>query len=386
MRDCFFVVCKDDLDAICKQLETNGFSKDAIEKMKQKDWGFFLKNCRRVIPDAQTLLKRIKKLFEIYEHIQYDKEMFFRANTVKAFKNLFRHIEAGCLSDIDGISIYQEMKKDSLGILFTGIMFIKVCLFTLTYSCIRGTNKNEGYHKHLWNLTNTYALSPTIVHSLLLSFNYRWNARAAVKHLGVDFDLSMYFQIEIIEYLQQLKYIIYQECRFSGYKSMLGLADTRERFGFRCDLDDNEKALENIVIPIKSTNNADENLRILLGKSRQFSPIRTKEERDKFNAELSQYLNQGNSSSNAQFKKERLIDFDAWTQAWNLSVKNSRILNIFMKQADHLIAHYQKMKKSMKTIACLKDVREYDHGLVKELREPSYGKSSRLLIIFFMTF
>jgi hypothetical protein len=181
LRDAFFVVSKEDLDAVCAFLQKQNLSKEEIEKKKKEDWVYFLKHCRRAVPGPKELLDRFDKVCTLFGPLEDAKtgEPLFRAETRKNVKNLRKHIEKGCLSDIKGVPLYYIVGKDCV----SGLPAYR-------YRCIRGTNSIEGYHRHLRKLLSTFIGSPRLVHSILLEFNYRWNIRMAIKNRGLSEDVG----------------------------------------------------------------------------------------------------------------------------------------------------------------------------------------------------
>ena len=63
-------------------------------------------------------------------------------------------------------------------------------------------SSSKGYHRYLRRLLSSYCASPSLAHSILLEFNYRWNVKMAVKNGGLPSEVGGFydqFEIEIIQ-------------------------------------------------------------------------------------------------------------------------------------------------------------------------------------------
>lgn len=102
-----------------------------VAEMKDTDWLFFLRNCRRRVPPRDQLLERSDRTIDQFRTV-YDansKECLLRPVAMAAVKLLLKHIDAGCLSDPDGIDMYYAAGRTREGL--------------TTYRCVRGTNATE---------------------------------------------------------------------------------------------------------------------------------------------------------------------------------------------------------------------------------------------------
>lgn len=106
-------------------------TQEEVEEYKQKNWTFFLRNCRRLVPERERLLKRFDAVIEQFWDVIDAKtgEVLLRPNAREAVNNLRTHIEADCLSDPDGMPLYYTTGKNAAGV--------------TTRRCVRGTNSTE---------------------------------------------------------------------------------------------------------------------------------------------------------------------------------------------------------------------------------------------------
>ena len=112
-------------------LRARGFTTEQVQQIKEKNWAFFLKRCRRLVPPPRELLERFNKVIEEFGNcIDNDsREVLLRPKSRKAVRLLRKHIEAGCLSDPDGVAMYYVIGKTKDGL--------------VNYRCVRGTNDVE---------------------------------------------------------------------------------------------------------------------------------------------------------------------------------------------------------------------------------------------------
>lgn len=104
---------------------------EQVQELKDQNWSFFLKSCRRLVPPSDELLERFDRVIEEFGSCvdNISKEVLLRPKAMRAVKLLRKHILAGCLSDPDGVAMYYAKGKTKDGL--------------LEYRCIRGTNDVE---------------------------------------------------------------------------------------------------------------------------------------------------------------------------------------------------------------------------------------------------
>lgn len=104
---------------------------DKVEEYKEKNWTFFLRNCRRLVPKRERLLKRFNSVIDQFWDVIDAKsgEILLRPKAMEAVNLLRKHIEADCLSDPNGVALYYPTGKSTAGI--------------TTRRCVRGTNSTE---------------------------------------------------------------------------------------------------------------------------------------------------------------------------------------------------------------------------------------------------
>lgn len=106
-----------------------------MEELLDRDWSFVLRNCRRRVPPRERLLKRFRLVIEHFRFLADAKtgEPLLRPIALAACALLEKHIQAGCLSDPDGVAMYYATGKNTVGL--------------PTYRCVRGTNSTEVTRK-----------------------------------------------------------------------------------------------------------------------------------------------------------------------------------------------------------------------------------------------
>ena len=123
------------------------------EWMKEREnYTKFTASCRRYMPDPKTTLSRLQWLHRTLAH-SLDAETgkpLFNAKAQKAWGQLLRHVELGCLSDPDPaeVSLYFLVGHSKEGLPI--------------YGCIRGTNDIEGYHQKVKGMLAGWNNSPEV--------------------------------------------------------------------------------------------------------------------------------------------------------------------------------------------------------------------------------
>ena len=284
--------------------------------------GFFLRYCRRAVPGRAELLHRFDQVYNFFREAKdsANNTILFNDAADKEIKNLRKHIENDCIGDVPGIPLYFTTGRSKDG-------FTK-------YRCCRGTNSNEGYHRHMRKILHNHAASPQLVHLLLMEFNYRWNIRQAVSNRGLGIDVGGFYNQEIIESINFISSSIYSTIPYINWKSVFSYADTTERFGFLSNTDNTGldgnphiglNPREDIVtqkgIPVidsvlnecipypQLTKSAKEFQKLLCVEYKDMgaiTPVNSRFERRKYAHDISNFT----PASGA-------IDFEAWALSWN---------------------------------------------------------------------
>ncbi|CAN0338349.1 unnamed protein product [Laminaria digitata] len=164
---------------------------EKVQELRENNWTFFLRHCRRLVPERKRLLKRFDLLIGQFKRVVDSKsgEELLRPEAAAAVELLRKHISNGCLSDPEGVPLYYTTGTNAAGI--------------TTRRCVRGTNSTEGYHRYLRTLLSSYCASPALAHTILLEFNYRWNIKMAVKNRGLRPSLGGFYDEYDIEIIQR---------------------------------------------------------------------------------------------------------------------------------------------------------------------------------------
>ncbi|CAM9365309.1 unnamed protein product, partial [Hapterophycus canaliculatus] len=217
LRDACFLVNREDVELA---LKARGMEDEHVQQIKDQNWSFFLKRCRRLVPPSNELLKRFDKVIEEFGNCvdNVSKEVLLRPKSLKAVDLLRKHIVAGCLSDPEGVAMYYAVGKTKDGL--------------PDYRCVRGTNDVEGYHRYLRTLLACYCASPALAHSVLLEFNFRWNVKMMVKNRGLPESLGGHYNQYLVELIQRATADWDPSCPvFPQWPAAIDSVDTGERSG-----------------------------------------------------------------------------------------------------------------------------------------------------------
>lgn len=112
-------------------LHARGMTPEQVQLLKDHNWPFFLRSCRRLVPPANVLLERFDKVIKEFRNcVDNDsREVLLRPKAMNKVRQLRKHIVAGCLSDPDGVAMYYAVGKTKDGL--------------PDYRCVRGTNDVE---------------------------------------------------------------------------------------------------------------------------------------------------------------------------------------------------------------------------------------------------
>lgn len=119
-------------------LKARGMTTGEVEQEKEKNWPFFLRSCRRLVPQPEALLARFNRVIEEFGGCidNTSREVLLRPKAMEKVRLLRKHIVAGCLSDPDGVAMYYAVGKNKDGL--------------TSYRCVRGTNDVEVCVITLW--------------------------------------------------------------------------------------------------------------------------------------------------------------------------------------------------------------------------------------------
>jgi hypothetical protein len=203
-----------------------------------------------------------------------------------------------------------------------------------------------------------------MVHSIALSFNYRWNLNASMKMNGSPKSMRGFYRLDILEKLNSLNCLIYGEPLYACYKSCLSLDDTLERAGFRSSKV--EKSAEDFLIEIPMIHtSAREGLKSLLGIRDHCTPVRTKEEVEKFKNEWTKYANQSKSQN-----VHSVIDYAKWAIEWNRYIDKKRPENVYPKHQGHLQGFMKLHLHQLNSFNTLEPIHSDDKRMKVAMRIP----------------
>ncbi|CAN0318300.1 unnamed protein product [Laminaria digitata] len=155
---------------------------EKVQELRENNWTFFLRHCRRLVPERKRLLKRFELVIGQFKRVVDSKsgEELLRPEAAADVELLRKHISNGCLSDPEGVPLYYTTGTNAAGV--------------TTRRCVRGTKSTEGYH-HLRTLLWSYCASPASAHTVLLEFNERCNMKMAVKNRGLRPSLGSFYDL-----------------------------------------------------------------------------------------------------------------------------------------------------------------------------------------------
>ncbi|KAJ3310268.1 hypothetical protein HDU76_003407, partial [Blyttiomyces sp. JEL0837] len=352
LRDAFFHVCKEDIDLLSGMLHSKGWSEEQIETRKKEDWNFFLNFARRAVPQKEELLARFDHLCAVFGDVvdTTSGEKLFRQKTYPAVANLRDHIMKGCLSDVPGIPLYFYSGKSKNGI--------------GRYRCCRGTNKNEGYRKHVQKVLHKYAGSPVLAHQLMIEFNYRWNLNMSVQNRNVSEEVWGFYNQHLLDMVNRLTDGWFAQSIYPDFRSPLEYVDTHERFCLRVStIATNESG----STPAAALSHSAKGYADLLQAKAPITAITTKDEKVKFKAEMWGYMTVGTGKIDE-------ANYEKWALQWNKYVtqmeegKHERKF-INRTNAAYLRKYFEEdLASAANTKATLAPIRQQDLQLRANLR------------------
>ena len=83
-------------------LEAQGMTPEEVAEYREKNWTYFLRNCRRLVPERERLLKRFNSVIEQFWDVidATSGEILLGPKALEAVNLLRRHIEADCLTTL----------------------------------------------------------------------------------------------------------------------------------------------------------------------------------------------------------------------------------------------------------------------------------------------
>ncbi|CAN0106779.1 unnamed protein product, partial [Chrysoparadoxa australica] len=101
LRDAFFLVNKDDLEAFRVRLtQQQKWSEDRIRELMDNEWAWVIKQCRRRVPEASLLLARFNRVVSEYGHLPDAKtgQLLLSKEAWREVKNLRKHIQVSSVT------------------------------------------------------------------------------------------------------------------------------------------------------------------------------------------------------------------------------------------------------------------------------------------------
>ncbi|CAM9376638.1 unnamed protein product [Sphacelaria rigidula] len=374
LRDACFIVNLADNKEARLALKAQGMKPEEVATYKKKNWTFFLRNCRRLVPNRERLSARFDSVIDQFRNVVDAKsgEVLLRPKAMDAINLLRKHIEAGCLSDPDGVPLYYATGKSAAGI--------------TTRRCVRGTNSTEGYHRYLRRLLLPYCASPSLAHSMLLEFNHRWNIKMAVKNRDLRKDIGGCFDQFDIEIIQRETSTWYTDSPLlSEWVSALDAADTGERSGLSKSIwggamgsvpadfvGDQGMVQEPVPLP-RLTLSAKQYAR-MMDVGMPETPVHNAVERRKFAAELDAYLFIPGDRM-GRLQQHQSINFDKWAVEWNNhceSIESGRTEweAVYRKTSKQLQSHYEQFKQRANATNTIFTIRQTHAELRGSSQEP----------------
>ncbi len=146
LRDCFFLIYKEDSESVEKCLrDYKGYNDSEIKAFKRNCYSKYISYCRRVVPQPSVILSRLERLVDVMSEIEdfSTGEKLFKDSTFKEILNLSKHIKNKCLSDPEGVPMYMKISKK-------GVNFDSTDLPLVRYTCLRSTSQLEGTYCYIF--------------------------------------------------------------------------------------------------------------------------------------------------------------------------------------------------------------------------------------------
>jgi hypothetical protein len=217
LRDAVFMHHPRDVEKVESVLRSKGLS---FKEQYERNPSWILKRVRRKIPPPELLEKRIDAVVDRFKDDKYKdpstKKPLLSKEALASIKDQMDHVKKGCLSDIEGFSLYYIKGYDSE----------KLPL----YRCIRGTNDLEGgVHQKLREKFRYWGIGLDYADVVLAFLRHRHNVRASARHRK-GFRFVGHYRYDYIDLVQRLA----KEAGFDEYPWWRNTSDcpvTEERFG-----------------------------------------------------------------------------------------------------------------------------------------------------------
>ncbi|CAM9656507.1 unnamed protein product [Laminaria digitata] len=81
---------------------------EEVAEFREKNWTFFLWNCRRLVPERERLLKRFNSVTSQFLDVTDARsgEIILRPKAMEAVNLIRKHIQADCISDPGCVALY----------------------------------------------------------------------------------------------------------------------------------------------------------------------------------------------------------------------------------------------------------------------------------------
>jgi hypothetical protein len=245
LGDAVLVPVQSDVKMVEDALRTNGLTSERLGKDRMYQWkDAFLRYSRRSSgPSRLQQLHRFDQVVALcVDMIDPTKgnEPLIREKTKNKLEAARLKISLGYYTDPSNVDLYHLMGKDKAG--------------RPLYSCCRGTNGLEGFHRHLRSLVGRHFCSPVIAYNLLREYMSRWNIKRARSLRGRgDHCLSSTDQGDIEE-VNMLSLKLFDKPMFKNVMCTYDFQDTGETFGIIRDptspssLSSSSALLNNVIL------------------------------------------------------------------------------------------------------------------------------------------
>jgi hypothetical protein len=175
-RDAYFGIDAGDVIAIKAKLSERGMTDPEIELMYKRNYCYFLRRCRRHVPEPASLKKRLAAVMLLAKQVDDVEHKVHKGQWVRLWKDgnlntskkgdeiwrqLARDIDAGYLSDHPDINYYYIVND---------VQF-----------CLRGTSEEEGFHLHMRAGAEGQIMAPLSFVGFAGGRNFRWNTMKDVR-------------------------------------------------------------------------------------------------------------------------------------------------------------------------------------------------------------